>query len=59
MFNLKNNIHSVIVGLTASGKTQGIVLPTIYLNGKSTAKPNMIVTDPKGELYNLTSGFLV
>ncbi|MFW4371194.1 MAG: type IV secretory system conjugative DNA transfer family protein [Spiroplasma sp. hy2] len=58
MFNLKNNIHGVIVGSTASGKTQGIVLPTIYLNGKSTSKPNMIVTDPKGELYNLTSGFL-
>lgn len=58
LFNLKNNIHSVIVGSTASGKTQGIVLPTIYLNGKSTAKPTMIITDPKGELYNLTSGFL-
>ncbi|WP_353487261.1 type IV secretory system conjugative DNA transfer family protein, partial [Spiroplasma phoeniceum] len=57
-FNLKNNIHSVIVGSTASGKTQGIVLPTIYLNGKSIAKPTMIITDPKGELYNLTSGFL-
>ncbi|WP_374696020.1 VirD4-like conjugal transfer protein, CD1115 family [Spiroplasma endosymbiont of Polydrusus formosus] len=58
LFNLKNNIHSVIVGSTASGKTQGIVLPTIYLNGKSTAKQTMIITDPKGELYNLTSGFL-
>nr|CAK98311.1 hypothetical trag transmembrane protein [Spiroplasma citri] len=58
LFNLKNNIHSVIVGSTASGKTQGIALPTIYLNGKSTAKPTMIITDPKGELYNLTSGFL-
>ncbi|WP_425378968.1 VirD4-like conjugal transfer protein, CD1115 family [Spiroplasma endosymbiont of Polydrusus pterygomalis] len=58
LFNLKNNIHSVIVGSTASGKTQGIVVPTIYLNGKSTTKPTMIITDPKGELYNLTSGFL-
>ncbi|WP_342276681.1 VirD4-like conjugal transfer protein, CD1115 family [Spiroplasma endosymbiont of Nebria brevicollis] len=58
LFNLKNNIHSVIVGSTASGKTQGIVLPTIYLNGKSTTKPTMIITDPKGELYNLTNGFL-
>ncbi|PQP78914.1 hypothetical protein C6B38_03190, partial [Spiroplasma sp. ChiS] len=59
LFNLKKNIHSVIVGSTASGKTQGIVLPTIYLNGKSTAKPTMIITDPKEELYNLTSsGFL-
>ncbi len=58
LFNLKNNIHSVVVGSTASRKTQGIVLPTIYLNGKSTAKPTMIITDPKGELYNLTSGFL-
>lgn len=57
-FNLKNNIHSVIVGSTGSGKTQGLVLPTIYLNGKSTTKPTMIITGPKGELYNLTSGFL-
>ncbi len=59
LFNLKNNIHSVIVGSTGSEKIQGIVLPTIYLNGKSTTKPTMIITEnPKGELYNLTSVFL-
>lgn len=33
------------------GKTQNLVLPTIAINANSQIKPSMIITDPKGELY--------
>lgn len=52
-FNVHSNTHNLIIGGTRSGKTQGIVLPTIQINSQSTIKPTMIITDPKGELYNL------
>lgn len=49
--NIKNNTHCLIIGGTGSGKTQSLVLPTIYANAKSEIKPSLIVTDIKGELY--------
>jgi len=47
--------HSIVLGTTGSGKTQGYILPYVYALGHSGAKPNMIVTDPKGELYAFTA----
>lgn len=58
IYNLRTNTHSLIIGGTGSGKTQGLVLPTININGRSQTKPSMIVTDVKGELYQLQGKFL-
>jgi type IV secretion system protein VirD4 len=57
-FNLKDGIHSIIIGSTGSGKTQTIVFPTIYVNAKSTTKPSMIITDLKGEIFETQSQLL-
>lgn len=48
--------HSLVIGATGSGKTQTVVLPSIYSLAK--AKESMIITDPKGELYEKTSNML-
>ena len=48
--------HSLVIGATGSGKTQTVVLPMIYSLAK--AKESMIITDPKGELYEKTSNML-
>jgi len=57
-YNLRTNTHSLIIGGTGSGKTQGLVLPTIHINGKSQTKPSMVLTDVKGELYQIQGKFL-
>ncbi|MBE4704432.1 VirD4-like conjugal transfer protein, CD1115 family [Spiroplasma platyhelix] len=49
--NIRTNTHSLVIGGTGSGKTQGLVLPTINCNAKSEIKPSMVITDVKGELY--------
>lgn len=41
--------HSLIIGATGSGKTQGFVHPLV--RSLSKAKESMIITDPKGEIY--------
>ena len=48
--------HSLIMGSSGSGKTQMIVLPLV----KSLAKhdESMIISDPKGEIYEKTSKML-
>jgi type IV secretory pathway TraG/TraD family ATPase VirD4 len=46
--------HMLVYGMSRSGKTTGYVLPTIFANAYSKEKPCFIVTDPKGELYELT-----
>ena len=48
--------HNLIIGSTGSGKTQCIIFPMV----QSLAKHNesMIITDPKGEIYEQTSEML-
>ncbi len=48
--------HSIVMGSSGSGKTQMIILPMV----KSLAKndESMIITDPKGEIYEKTSKML-
>lgn len=41
-----------------SGKTTGVVLPTILANALSPTRPNLLITDPKGELAKSTFNFL-
>ena len=48
--------HSLVIGATGSGKTQTVVLPMVYSLAK--AKESMIITDPKGEIYEKTSNML-
>ena len=44
------------VGTTGSGKTQNIVMPSIL--SIATSGASMVINDPKGELYSLTSEYL-
>ncbi len=48
--------HTLVIGATGSGKTQTVIYPTV----KNLAKKgeSMIVTDPKGEIYEKTSEML-
>ena len=48
--------HSLIIGSTGSGKTQITVLPLVQSLAKKGE--SMIVTDPKGEIYEQTSEML-
>ena len=48
--------HSLVIGATGSGKTQCLILPMVYCLAK--AKESMIITDPKGEIYEKTSNML-
>ena len=41
--------HSLVIGATGSGKTQGIIHPMVHSLCK--ARESMIITDPKGEIY--------
>jgi len=48
--------HSLVIGSTGAGKTQTTVLPMVNLLAKNGE--SMIVTDPKGEIYEDTSELL-
>ena len=49
--------HSLIIGSTGSGKTEMIVKPLIKLLAKKGE--SMILTDPKGELYEESASMLI
>ncbi|MDD6224306.1 MAG: type IV secretory system conjugative DNA transfer family protein [bacterium] len=48
--------HNLVIGATGSGKTQTIIFPTVELLAKN--RESMIITDPKGEIYEQTSNML-
>ena len=48
--------HNIVVGSTGSGKTQAIVFPMAYSLAKHGE--SMIITDPKGEIYETTANML-
>ena len=48
--------HSLVIGATGSGKTQTVILPMVHSLAK--ARESMIITDPKGEIYEKTSNML-
>lgn len=45
--------HALAIGTTGSGKTTTFVSPTIQILATSKTKPSMIISDPKGELYQM------
>lgn len=51
-----DNVHTLTVGATRSGKTRCQVIESIYNCG--LAGESMILSDPKGELFEYTSGGL-
>lgn len=56
MFN--SPCHSIIIGSTGSGKTTTFVSPMIQLLAATSAGSSMVITDPKGELFQLHSKYL-
>jgi len=51
-----NDLHTLIIGATRSGKTRRLIFPSIWELGK--AGESMILTDPKGELYERSRDYL-
>lgn len=56
IYYIDDNIHSLVVGATRSGKTRCIVLETVGNLGMSGE--SMIISDPKAEIYHYTSEYL-
>ncbi len=52
---MKDEYHCLIIGTTASGKTSLVLVPSIRIYAHSGEKPCMVISDPKGELYTMTS----
>ncbi len=48
---LLNPIHAAVIATTGTGKTTTYIEPSIEILCRTSTKPCMIITDPKGELY--------
>ncbi len=49
--NMKPESHALVIGTTGTGKTQLLADPSIRILAHSKEKPSLVMTDPKGELY--------
>lgn len=56
--NFLNGAHSLVVGATGSGKTTTFINPMIQLLASTSCGSSMIMSDPKGELFDLHSKYL-
>lgn len=56
IYQITDDVHSLIIGETGSGKTRSMVLQSIV--SLALAEENMIITDIKGELSEFTENFL-
>ncbi|MCL2068344.1 MAG: type IV secretory system conjugative DNA transfer family protein, partial [Oscillospiraceae bacterium] len=56
--NLASPMHGLIIGSTGSGKTTAFINPMVQILAATSAGSSMILTDPKGELFQLHSGLL-
>jgi type IV secretion system protein VirD4 len=50
--NMYKPIHTLVIGTTGSGKTEGYINPSIQILSACASKPSLVISDPKGELYN-------
>lgn len=57
-YKMVSEVHSIIMGATGSGKTIRIILPSIYTSSRAKVKQSFIFTDPKGELFEKSAGYL-
>ncbi len=48
---LHKPIHALLIATTGAGKTSTYISPFIEVLSRTSTKPCMVVTDPKGELY--------
>jgi len=55
IYYIDDNIHSLVIGATRSGKSRCIVLETAGILG--LASESILFSDPKSELYHYTSEF--
>jgi len=53
VYYIGDNLHTLIVGSSGSGKSRSIIIPTITMLG--LANENIFVSDVKGELYLYTA----
>ena len=56
--NVLGGAHSLVIGATGSGKTTTFINPMIQIIGATSSGSSMIMTDPKGELYEKTAEML-
>lgn len=56
VFYVGDDVHTLCIGATRSGKSRTIVIQSLCLIG--LAGESMIVSDPKGELWSYTAPFL-
>ncbi len=56
--SIMKGAHALIIGSTGSGKTTTFINPMIQLIAATNCGSSMIMTDPKGELFDLHSAFL-
>ena len=54
---LERDEHALILGSTRSGKSRRLIMPSIGIIG-STAQESLLISDPKGELYEHTADWL-
>lgn len=59
--NGKLNMQTVVVGPPGSIKTTGLVLPNLFhiphMYKNTNEQPDLIITDPKSELFSLTANY--
>ncbi|MDR2531972.1 MAG: type IV secretory system conjugative DNA transfer family protein [Oscillospiraceae bacterium] len=53
--NLASPMHGLIIGATGSGKTTTFINPMVQILSETKAGSSMILTDPKGELFQMHS----
>ena len=56
VYFVSNDVHSLILGATRSGKTRGFILQSVCFLGLSGE--SIIVSDPKGEIFDYTEPYL-
>ena len=52
------NYHELYIGTTGSGKTTGCIEPQIRAIATQKNKPNLFISDPKGELFEHNGKYL-
>lgn len=53
IYYIDENLHTLLIGNSGSGKSRSILIPTITMLG--LASENMLISDVKGELYLYTA----
>lgn len=53
IYYIDDNLHTLLIGNSGSGKSRSILIPTITMLG--LASENMLISDVKGELYLYTA----